>query len=415
MISLTRAVGAARQNGAMSAPTPTPPRAPAPSLRSAMPPFEVMEMIERAARHPDPLVLCVGEPGGGAPASVRDAAREALTGTLGYTPAAGMPALLDAIAGHYRAWYDLEVDPGRVMVTTGASGGFMIAALCALEPGDAVALTVPGYPAYRNLLSALGAEVVEIRVGPHEQFRLTPAALERAHRIRPLRAVVLASPGNPTGTMLAAREVAALAAWCAEAGVILISDEIYHGLTYTGSRGACALTAGRPDHTVIVGSFSKYWGMTGWRLGWLVLPESFVPAARALGSNLQLAAPTLAQTAALGAFTPQAYAECDARVAETARAREIVLDWAPRLGWRSIAPPDGAFYLWAQVSGSGLTSREYCSRLLDHTGVALAPGGDFDTREGDDWVRLSFSPGSAVVAAACERIAAWSVTAHARG
>lgn len=373
-----------------------------------MPPFEVMEMIERAARHPDPRVLCVGEPGGGAPLAVREAARLALDGPLGYTPAGGVPELLDAIAGHYRSWYGLEVAADRIMLTTGASGAFTIAALCALEAGDAVALAEPGYPAYRNLLSALGTHVVGIRVGPQDGFRLTPEALERAHRAHSLRAVVLASPGNPTGTMLDVEEIDAVAAWCARADVMLISDEIYHGLSYTGSRGASALASPHPDRTLVVGSFSKYWGMTGWRLGWLVLPAGMARGARALGSNLQLAAPTLAQVAAIAAFTPEAYRECDDRVQEMARARSTVLQWAPHLGWRTIAPPDGAFYLWADISASGLSSREYCLQLLEETGVALAPGGDFDEHHGEDWVRLSFSPGQDVVAQACERIAAWA-------
>ncbi|WP_313557826.1 pyridoxal phosphate-dependent aminotransferase [Miniimonas arenae] len=385
-----------------------------PSRRSAVAPFEVMDVVAEAMRRRaeglESYLLCVGEPSGGAPADVRAAAERALADPAGiahaYTQPSGLPALREEIAGHYDRWYGVAVDPADVVVTTGASSAFQVAAVAAFDHGDRVAVPAPGYPAYRNLLAALGCEVVDVDAGAACGYRLTVAALAEQHARRPLAGVVLASPANPTGTMVDAVAMAALTRWCAENGVVLVSDEIYHGLTYTGSRGEPALAHTREALTV--GSFSKYWGMTAWRLGWIVLPRALRAAGEALAGNLQLCAPSLAQVAALRAFTPGSYAECDARRDALHVARDAVVARGPALGWRDVAPPDGAFYLWADVSGSGLDSRTYCARLLEATGVALAPGTDFDPVAGSSHVRLSFSPGAEVVARACDRIADWS-------
>lgn len=376
-----------------------------PSRRSAVPPFSVMEIVARAnamrAAGRSVLTLCVGEPGGGAPAPVRAAAAAALGADLGYTDPAGLPALREELAGHYRRWYGVAVDPARIVLTTGASGAVLAALVAAFDAGDRVAVARPGYPAYRNALAALGCEVVDVAAGPEQGEQLTVEALAAAHDRTPLAGVVVASPSNPTGTISAG--LPEILAWCARAGVRCLSDEIYHGITY----GGAVTTAADDPHAVVIGSFSKYWGMTGWRLGWLVLPEDLAAPALAVAGNLALCAPVPAQHAALAAFHPDSYAECDARVAALARRRALVLEAAPSIGLSRWAPADGAFYLWGDVSASGLDSRTWCAQLLQDEGVALAPGTDFDTVDGADWVRLSFSPPDDVVASALERVADW--------
>ncbi|MDT0166337.1 aminotransferase class I/II-fold pyridoxal phosphate-dependent enzyme [Actinotalea sp. AC32] len=380
------------------------------SRRSQVPPFAVMQVLaaanaRRAAGEPV-ISLCAGQPTAGAPTSVREAARQALAdGDLGYTEAVGTPALRLAIAEHYGRWYGVDVDPARVAVTTGSSGAFLLAFLAAFEPGDRVLLARPGYPAYRNILVALGVEVVEVGCGPESRYQPTTAHLTEAYYAGGLDGVVLASPANPTGTMVDADGLAAIADWCAEYDVRLVSDEIYHGITYGDGAQQQATAARYGDAgAVVVSSFSKYWAMTGWRLGWLVLPPDLVPAVDALAGNLALCPPALAQHAALAALTPEAYAECDALVAGYAATRELLLRRLPELGWR-VAPPDGAFYLYADVGTDD--SVAWCERLLADTGVALTPGTDFDPVDGHRWVRLSFAASTALVDEAVTRIAAW--------
>lgn len=419
------------------------------SRRSQVPPFAVMEILAAANARRDagqPVIsLCAGQPSAGAPSAVRERAVALLAdGDLGYTEAIGVPALRRALADHYRRWYEVDVDPGRVAVTTGSSGGFLLAFLAAFEPGDRVALARPGYPAYRNILTALGVEVVELDCGPGSRFKPTPALLAEAHDAAGLDGVVLASPANPTGTMVSAEELAALAGWCAEHDVRLISDEIYHGISFGSSFATAARYA--DQGAVVVSSFSKYWAMTGWRLGWLVLPPDLVPPVDALAGNLALCPPALAQHAAVEAFTPEAYAECDALVEGYARSRDLLLRRLPDLGW-TVAPPDGAFYLYADLGDVGLggsslgssslgepgpgtsgfgepgpgtpdpgtpdpagptvDSVAWCEQLLEDTGVALTPGTDFDTAAGHRYVRLSFAASVDTVDEAVDRIAAW--------
>ncbi len=382
-----------------------------PSSRSQVPPFEVMTVLDSVARMRaagrDVISLCAGEPAGGAPAPVNRAAAElhAAGTAFGYTPALGIQPLREAIAMHYKSWYGIEVDPGSVAVTTGSSGGFLLAFLAAFDHGDRVALARPGYPAYRNILASLGCAVVDLDCGPEVRFQPTVAHLEEAHRTAPLKGLILASPANPTGTMVTRDELATLVNWCREHGVVLVSDEIYHGITYTGSRGTSALEFG--EEPLVVSSFSKYWGMTGWRIGWLVLPPSLVDAVDALAGNLALCPPAPAQYAALEAFTAQSYAECDLAVAGFATARQRLLAARDRLGWGVAAPADGAFYYYADL-GPQLDrfpdSSTYAAALLDAAGVALTPGRDFDARLGASTVRLSFAAGDAAVAEAVERI-----------
>ncbi len=390
-----------------------------PSLRSQVPPFEVMDVLDRVAvlrrQGRDVVSLCAGEPSGGAPTLVSEAAARLHTSgrALTYTSALGIRELRAEIAAHYGRWYAVEVDPARVAVTTGSSGAFVLAFLAAFEAGDRVALARPGYPAYRNILTALGCEVVEIDCGPGTRFQPTPELLEAAHSERPLRGLIVASPANPTGTMVDRAELAALTGWCAANGVRLVSDEIYHGVTYPepgapDPRGVCAWET--DDTAIVISSLSKYWGMTGWRLGWMLLPDDLVRPVDALAGNVALGPPAPAQYAAVSAFAQESYDECDEAVAEFARTRKLLLDNATRLGWGESAPPDGAFYYWADL-GPQLdrwgSSAAYAQALLEQAGVAITPGGDFDDRAGGRSVRLSFAAGSTAVGEAIARIEAF--------
>lgn len=388
------------------------------SQRSRIPAFEVMRITDRVAQRRadghDVVSLCAGEP------SARPA-----PGTLkpaGYTGPLGTAPLREAIAGHYRDWYGVELDPATVAVTTGSSGAFQLVFLAAFDPGDRVALVSPGYPAYRNILTALGVSVVEIPVGPETRYQPTPALLDAAAEAHgPLAGLVVASPANPTGTMLGRAELAALSEWCSVRGVRLISDEIYHGITFAdggdhaaGGAGAGAdsdrrgVTVRELDpEAVVINSFSKYWGMTGWRLGWAILPHSLVAPLEALASNFALSPPAPAQELALSAFTEESYAQRDAVVEGFARARQLILDAAPQLDWGVAAPSDGAFYYYSEL-GPQLArfgdSIEYARALLEGADVAVVPGVDFDPLAGQRAVRLSYAAGESAVAEALDRI-----------
>ncbi|MHA7861181.1 pyridoxal phosphate-dependent aminotransferase [Tessaracoccus sp. Y36] len=387
-----------------------------PSRRSAVPPFEVMTVLDQVATMRaagrDVISLCAGEPAGGAPAAVNRAAAtlHASGRVFGYTSALGIWPLRVALAEHYRRWYGLDIDPAQVAVTTGSSGGFLLTFLAAFEAGDRVALARPGYPAYRNILTSLGCEVVDIESGPDVRFQPTVEQLAAAHAERALQGLILASPANPTGTMVSRDELAALVDWCRAEGVRLISDEIYHGVTYPvgGHRGTSAWELS--EDAVVVSSFSKYWGMTGWRIGWLLLPAGLADAVDALAGNLALCPPAPAQYAALEAFTDESYAQCDAAVAGFAEARGLLLAAEDRLNWGVAAPADGAFYYYADLGPQlehWADSRAYASALLEAAGVAVTPGRDFDTVLGDRTVRLSFAAGAPAIAEAIERIVAF--------
>jgi len=390
------------------------------SRRSHVPPFAVMEVLAEANRLRDAgasvLNLCAGEPSTGASDVVRRRAIELLEhGDLGYTESLGVPALRRAIAEHYDRWYGVELDPARVAVTTGSSGGFVLAFLAAFDVGDRVALARPGYPAYKNILRALGCEVVELDCGPETRYQPTVSQLMEAYYDGGLDGLVVASPANPTGTMILPAELDAVATWCADHDVRLVSDEIYHGIVYgdpADGTPAPLPTAARHvgDGAVVVNSFSKYWAMTGWRLGWLVLPDELVGPVDALAGNVALSPPALAQHAGVAAFSPEGYAAAAENVARYAASRELVLSRLDDLGWSRVAPADGAFYVYADVSGDGLDSVTWCERLLAEAGVALTPGTDFDGVHGGDWVRLSFAAAPATVAEAVERIVAWRRT-----
>ena len=387
-----------------------------PSTRSQVAPFQVMDVLDRVAvlraSGRDVISLCAGEPAGGAPSLVSQAAAALHSSgrALTYTSALGIRELRAELAGHYGRWYDLDLDPARVAITTGSSGAFVLAFLAAFSVGDRVALARPGYPAYRNILHALGCEVVSIDCGPEVRFQPTPELLDAAHAESPLAGLILASPANPTGTMVDRAELAAICQWCADHGVRLVSDEIYHGVTYPepgapDPRGVCAREF--DDSAIVISSFSKYWGMTGWRLGWMLLPDDLARPVDALAGNVALCPPAPAQYAAVAAFAEESYLECDAAVAEFARTRDLLLESAPRLGWGSAAPADGAFYYWAEL-GLQLdrwgNSAAYASALLEQGGVAITPGGDFDDRSGERSVRLSFAAGQEAVDEAVDRI-----------
>jgi aspartate/methionine/tyrosine aminotransferase len=312
----------------------------------------------------------------------------------------GIPQLREAIAAHYRSWYRLDVAPGSVAVTTGSSGGFLLAFLAAFEPGDEVVVFRPGYPAYRNMLAALGCQVIEISCGPNEGFRPTLRAVQALSHTP--AGLVLAGPANPTGTMIPTDELAALVTWCDLNHVQLISDEIYHGITYTGAAASAWQTSQQP---IVVNSFSKYFGMTGWRLGWLLLPDELLDAVDRLAGNFALCPPTLAQHAAGAAFA--SYDELDGNVARYRGNRDLLLGRLPQVGLDRVAPADGAFYIYADASRYTADSLTFCARLLAETGVAIAPGVDFDPIDGGRYVRLSFAGSTTEIEQAIEILGDW--------
>ena len=380
-----------------------------PSLRAGIPPFYVMDVwlaaAERQRSHGDLVNLSAGQPSAGAPSAVRAAAKAALDNTvLGYSVALGIPELRAAIATSYRSRHGLVVEPGDVVITTGSSGGFLLAFLACFDVGDRVAIASPGYPCYRNILTALGCEVVELPCGPQTRFQPTVQML--AELDPPVRGVIVASPANPTGTVIAPDELAAIGSWCAESGVRLVSDEVYHGLVYDGApETSCAWQTSR--EAVVVNSFSKYFAMTGWRLGWLLVPQELARAVDRLTGNFTICPPVLPQLAAVAAFTPESIAESDALLEHYADNRRLLLDGLRTIGIDRTAPTDGAFYVYADVSHLTNDSLSFCSKLLEETGVAIAPGIDFDTRRGGSFVRLSFAGPTGDIDEALRRIGAW--------
>jgi aspartate/methionine/tyrosine aminotransferase len=373
------------------------------SRRSRIEPFYVMEVMKAAAEretsHGDCIHMEVGQPSTPAPAAAIAAAEGALAGDrLGYTAALGIPALRERIALHMRTTYGVSVQADDVAVTSGASAGCLLSFLAVFDSGARVGITEPGYAAYRNMMEALGAELVGIPIGPETRWVVTPEALDR---VDPLDALVVASPSNPTGTAMTAAELGAVARWCDETGTQLISDEIYHGITY----GVATSTAWEFGHSaVVVQSFSKYVSMTGWRVGWLVLPRRLRTAVERLAQNLYISPPTLSQYAALGAL--DATAELERNVARFARSRRIVMDGLDSIGV-PYAPPDGAFYVYADVSGLTSDSRTLARSWLDDLGVAVTPGTDFDPQAGTRFIRFSYSESPDDVAEGMRRIVAW--------
>ncbi|TDV50667.1 aspartate/methionine/tyrosine aminotransferase [Actinophytocola oryzae] len=354
----------------------------------------------RQRAHGDMVSLAAGQPSAAPPRAVLDRAAETLRGTpLGYTEQLGIPELREAVAGHYEKRYALDVSAGDVVATTGSSGGFLLAFLAAFDAGDRVALARPGYPAYRNILTALGCEVVELPCGPDTRFQPTVAMIEDAG---PLDGLIIASPANPTGTVLPAGELAAIAGWCADHDVQLVSDEIYHGISYVGDAPASAWQFSR--EAVVVNSFSKYFAMTGWRLGWLLVPQRLFRAVDCLTGNFTICPPTLSQHAATAAFQ---YDELDAHVDHYRVNRDVLTTGLTKLGIDRVAPVDGAFYAYADVSHLTTDTMAWCQRLLAETGLAIVPGIDFDPELGHRFVRFSFAGPTRDVETALERLGNW--------
>jgi aspartate/methionine/tyrosine aminotransferase len=318
---------------------------------------------------------------------------------MGYTEAFGRPSLRARIARHYAEWYSADVAAARIAVTVGASGAFPLAFLAAFDPGDRVALAAPFYPPYVNILIALGMEPVILETGPETRFQPSVAALERLDP--PPDGLIVASPCNPAGTMLHPDELAAIGAWCAARGVRLISDEIYHGLTYDSPISTAAICPG----AVVVNSFSKYFSMTGWRVGWLVLPDDLVRPVECLAQNLFISAPHIAQVVAEAAF--DCGDELDANVARYRRSRDLLLSALPGAGFYRLSPAEGAFYIYADVGARTNDSQAFCARMLAETGVAASPGVDFDRLRGNRYMRFSYCGPEADMAEAAARLAKW--------
>jgi aspartate/methionine/tyrosine aminotransferase len=377
---------------------------------ASAPPFLVMDVIAAAnARQaalppggPAVIRMEVGQPGTGAPAGALAAATAALRSSdpLGYTEALGRRSLRERIAAHYADWYGLTVPVERVAVTVGASGGFPLAFLAAFDPGDRVALAAPFYPPYINVLTALGIRPVILEAGPDTRFQPSVAMLERLDP--PPDGLVVASPCNPAGTMLHPQELAAIAAWCDSTGVRLISDEIYHGLHYTS---AIATAAAFSPHAVVVNSFSKYFSMTGWRIGWLVLPDDLVRPVECLAQNLFISAPHISQVAAEAAF--DCGTELQANVARYRRSRELLLRGLPEAGFARLSPAEGAFYLFADIGERSNDSVQFCARMLAEVGIAATPGVDFDRQRGNRYVRFSYCGPEGDMAEAADRLRSW--------
>jgi len=373
--------------------------------RGQIPPFIVMDVMraafERQQASGDVLHLEVGQPSTPAPQGVIAAAKAALDAqTLGYTDAMGIPQLRARIAEHYQSWYGIEIPIERIAVTTGSSGAFVLAFLAGFDPGDRVAVAEPGYPCYRNILSGLGIEPVPIVTSEASRYQPTIELLEAVPG--PLDGLILASPSNPTGTMLSADELEALAGYCTARGIRLISDEIYHGITY-GERAATALQF--TERAVVVNSFSKYFSMTGWRLGWAILPEDMTRSVERLAQNLYISPPSLSQHAALAAF--ECHDELRANVARYAANRALLLEKLPLAGFERLAPAQGAFYIYADIAGLTNDSKDFCARMLAETGVAATPGIDFDPGRGHRFMRFSFAGATRDMAEAAERLKAW--------
>jgi aspartate/methionine/tyrosine aminotransferase len=376
------------------------------SLRAMrVPPFHAMAMArlatERETAGSRVFHLEVGQPATSAPAAAIAAGVAAMQREpLGYTNANGLMSLRRRIVQHYAEWYGVDVPVDRVMVVAGASAGFSLAFLACFDPGQRVGVLEPGYPCYRNTLLALGVEPVSVPVGPASRWAPTVELLES---VGPLDGLIVASPSNPTGTVLDAAAMAMLADHCARRSIRLISDEIYHGITYTGAAGTMLAHAA---DAVVINSFSKYFSMTGWRLGWIVAPDVLVDAFERLQQNLYICAPHVSQTVGLAAFDAQG--ELDGHVAEYRASRAVLLGGLAAAGITEVADADGAFYVYADVSHLTDDSMALCHRWLAELGVAATPGLDFDIARGHRSVRFSYAGSRAEITAACDALARWS-------
>ncbi|MCG8691077.1 MAG: aminotransferase class I/II-fold pyridoxal phosphate-dependent enzyme [Minwuiales bacterium] len=375
------------------------------SKRSEISPFIVMEVMkaanEREAAGGDVLHLEVGQPSTSAPRGVLEAAKAALAeDRLGYTEALGIPELRARIAQHYKDYYGVSVPERRIVVTTGSSGGFLLGFIAAFDAGARVAIGEPYYPGYRNILAALDIQPAVLPAGEGSRFQPTPELLSAAPGA--LDGLLVASPANPTGTMLDRPAMQALVDFCKNNALRLIVDEIYHGITYHGpAETVLSLT----DDAIVINSFSKYFSMTGWRLGWMVVPEDLLRAVECLAQNMFISAPTLSQRAGLAAFDCRE--ELDANVARYRANRDLLLNELPEAGLDKLAPADGAFYIYADVRRFTNDSPDFCRRMLAEIGVAATPGIDFDATQGSGFVRFSFAGSTEDMAEAARRLKTW--------
>ncbi|PZM16791.1 pyridoxal phosphate-dependent aminotransferase [Rhizobium tubonense] len=379
------------------------------SKRSAVEPFHAMDVLAEATKRRQAghavISMAVGQPSHPTPKAALVAAREALDhGRIGYTDALGTQALRQAIVEHYRLRHGLAIDPQRIAITTGSSAGFNLAFLALFDPGDCVAIARPGYPAYRNILAALGLDVIEVPVTAETHFTLTPESLEAAQAAsgKRLKGVLLASPANPTGTVTGREGLKALADYCAAQSIAFISDEIYHGLTFVGEEtSALEIT----DEAIVINSFSKYYCMTGWRIGWMVLPERLVRPIERVAQSLYISPPELSQIAAKAALS--AGLELDVYKESYRRNRDLLTRRLPEIGFSIASPMDGAFYAYVDVSRFTNDSMLFARKMLAEINVAATPGLDFDPIEDHHAMRFSYAGSNAEIEEAVERIAAW--------
>lgn len=395
-----------------------------PSMRSAIESFKVMDVMRAAAAREAAgatvIHMEVGQPGTPAPATAIAAVERAMRKeTLGYTLALGMPELRRRIAEHYRDTYDVAVEEERIVITTGSSGGFLLAFLSALDAGDGILLPTPGYPCYLNIALALGLKPTFLASGPQNRWTIEPALVSEVARETGAKALLVASPNNPTGTMLSPDRLAAVGLACRDAGIWMISDEIYHGLVFEG-RAATAL-ATNPD-AIVINSFSKYFSMTGWRIGWMVVPLALIDAIERLAQNFFICPPAVAQHAALAAFDGRE--ELDGHRRTYARNRQMLLEALPKLGFDCSVPPDGAFYLYAGVGAISDSASTFARQMLEEVGIAATAGVDFhvrgdwpvfgtaantpDAARAEQFIRFSYSRTEAEVAEGIRRLQAWS-------
>ena len=376
------------------------------SARSDVPSFMVMDVMAAAARIEERggrvIHMEVGQPAASAPLTAIAAARAALGGRVAYTESLGIPSLRARIARYYREAHSLDISAERIVVTTGSSAAFILAFLAMFEAGDRVALAVPGYPPSRHILTALGCEPVLIETTAETRYALTGEALLAAHRKTPLKGVLIASPANPTGTMMTPDALAELVRVAEDAGIRVISDEIYHGLDYAFRAVSAAKFS---QNVVVVNSFSKYYCMTGWRVGWLVAPEPLVRPIDRLQQNFAISVPTLSQIAAEAAFDGQAEMENVKHGYE--ENRRILVEGLPGAGLDKFLPVDGAFYLYADVLKFTDDSFEFAKRMLEEAGVAVTPGVDFDPFEGNKFIRFCYAGSAAEMKEAVTRIGKW--------
>ena len=396
-----RSAGNPTANGPAGTPTL------ATSRRSDIEGFMVMDVMnaaaarERAGHHI--IHMEVGQPGTPAPEAARDALRSAIeTDNLGYTLALGSDPLRQRIARHYRDSYGVDVDPARIIVTSGSSGAFILAFTALFDAGASIALPSPGYPCYRQILKTLDLVPALIETSAEGRWMPTPSDIEDAHRRSPLNGLLVASPANPTGTMLEPDRLCELVETCHRLGLWFISDEIYHGLNY---EMPAATALAYSDDAIVINSFSKYFSMTGWRVGWMVVPERFIRVFERLAQNLFICAPAASQAAALGAF--EGAAELEANKRTYAANRDTLLRELPKAGFDKIVPADGAFYLYCDISDFGIESPEFCRRILEEAGVAITSGVDFDPVRGGRYVRLSYARATSDIAEAARRLVAW--------